>query len=320
MDPVIKIIHQLSQNYIFERVLKTETDLKAWLANGYYLINNPLKAFDKGKAKEFELVFQQTEHLYAALANDCNRFAQAAIESMWCVGQIDKLPKSTGWATVQMYYSAFFAVHAILRIFGRACTQLEDSHVRKVIQIASATNMGGDATKIESGFYISIINGSKIEYKKLQDSHADTWWSFSNLLTWILNELPNTTGLGEHKVKAAELISDIKSAISKSGASKGNWPSQIRNKINYQHSHGVWYPYKSALHVHEQILRNAEWLKNPESFDLNVRTNDVQFLFNLTNSILSLMYQLLKYGYERAGKVSDPLTNGAFRLLNQIQT
>lgn len=319
MTPEIKIIHQLSKNAIFEVSSKAETDLKAWIANGQYLMEKSLISNSQGRANEFKLRFQGTDSLYTSLANDCNRFSLAAIESMWCIGKVEKLPKSTAWAAVQMYYSAFFAVHSILRLFGRACTQLDSRHVEVVYQVADATNMTGGSSCVESGFYISVIENECVEYKKLKDSHADTWLSFSNLLTWIINNIGNTTGLGKHKSDALDLISNLKLAMSKSGAAKGNWPSQVRNRINYQHSHGAWYPYKNALHDHEAILRNSEWLKDPRAFDLNPNNSEVQSLFNVSNSILSLMYQLMKYGYERAGKVSLPLTNGTFRLLNQIQ-
>lgn len=319
MTPEIKIIHQLSQNEIFEVSSKTETDLKAWLANGQYLMEKPLSPCSKNRASIFKLRVQNTEPLHAALANDCNRFSQAAIESMWCIGKVDKLPRSTAWAAVQMYYSAFFAAHAILRLFGRACTQLESSHVGAVYKIADVTSMAGGTTCIESGFYISIIEKNCIEYRKLKDSHADTWQSFSNLLTWIINNIKNTTGLGKYKSDAIDLVSSLKSAMSQSGATKGNWPSRVRNKVNYQHSHGAWYPYKNALHDHESILRNSEWLKEPRAFDLNSNNGEIQSLFNVSNSILSLMYQLIKYGHNRAGGISPSLTNGTFRLLNQIQ-
>lgn len=319
MTPEIKLIHQLSNNAIFEVSSKAETDLKAWIANGQYLMDQALVPNAQGRANEFKLRFQDADKLNIALANDCNRFSQAAIESMWCIGKVEKLPKSTAWATVQMYYAAFFAVHALLRIFGRACTQLDNSHVEAVYQVASATNMAGGSSCIESGFYISVIENNGVEYRKLKDSHADTWLSFSNLLTWIVNNIENTTGLGKHKSDAIDLVSNLKRAMSQSGAAKGNWPSQVRNRVNYQHSHGTWYPYKNALHDHEAILRNSEWLKQPQAFELNPNSGDIQSLFNISNSILSLMYQLMKYGYDRAGKISLPLTNGTFRLLNQIR-
>ncbi|WP_019935953.1 hypothetical protein [Oceanimonas smirnovii] len=319
MTPEIKLIHQLSHNAIFEVSSKAETDLKAWVANGQYLMDQALVPNAQGRASEFKLRFQDADKINIALANDCNRFSQAAIESMWCIGKVEKLPKSTAWATVQMYYSAFFAVHALLRIFGRACTQLDSSHVEAVYQVASATNMDSGTSCIENGFYISVIKNNGIEYKKLKDSHADTWLSFSNLLTWIINNIESTTGLGKHKSDAIDLVSNLKQAMSQSGAAKGNWPSQVRNRVNYQHSHGVWYPYKNALHDHEAILRNSEWLKQPQTFDLNPNTGEIQSLFNISNSILSLMYQLMKYGYDRAGKISLPLANGTFRLINQIR-
>ena len=318
MTPDIRIIHQLAINKIFEISVKTESDLKAWLANGQYLLSRPLQPNTQNRASEFELRFQYPNMLYASLANDCNRFSQAAIESMWSVKKIKKLPKSTGWAAVQMYYSAFFAAHAILRIFGRACSQLENSHVQKVYQIAVATQNDGGVSCIENGFYLSYITNGIFSYNKLKDSHADTWSSFYNLLTWIIDNITNTTGLGVHKSDAISLISELKSAISRSSSTRGNWLSFIRNKVNYQHSYGVWYPYKGALHNHNAVIRNAEWLKEPKTFDLSATNSEILSLFNVSNAVLSLMYQLMKYGYERAGNISIPLRNGTFRLVNQI--
>lgn len=319
MTPEINIIHQLSENKIFEVISHTESDLKAWLANGNYLISQPLIQSVKKRATAFDLVFQHPDDLYASLANDCNRFCQAAIESMWSMNKVNKLPKSTGWASVQMYYSAFFAAHAILRIFGRSCTQFDAVHVDKVYDIAKATSMHGGVGCIEQGFYSSIVINSEIKFRKQKDSHADTWACFSELLTWLIDNIKNqTTGLGKNKDAAFTMISNLKSAIHRSGASKGNWLSQVRNRINYQHSHGVWYPYKGALHNQNMVLRNSEWIKNPNSFDLSLSNNEISSLHNISNCILSLMYYLIKHGYDRAGKKSLPLTNGAFRLINQI--
>lgn len=319
MTPEVKIIHQLSLNGIFEVSLSSESDLKAWVANGHYLVSKNLLPSTGDRANEFELRFQKTETLYVSFANDCNRFAQAAIESMWSVRKIDNLPKSTGWATVQLYYSAFFAAHAILRIYGRACVQLEKNHVDKVLEVASLSGYDSQVNSIENGFYFASVVGNEIEFKKLKESHADTWASFSKLLIWLIDNISNTTGLGKHKSDALTLISNIKTALHISNASKGNWLSKVRNKVHYQQTHGVWYPYKGALHDPEMILRNAEWLKNPTSFNLETTNNDISVLYNLSNSILSVMYHLMKYGYERSGKVSLQFSKGTFRLMNQIQ-
>ena len=321
MLPEVRLIHQLTQNQIFEVTTRTEADLKAWLASGQYLMEQPLtsNADNKRRAAEFKIRVQRQGFLFSALANDCNRFSQAAIETMWCIGKVEKLPKSTSWASIQMYYSAFFAAHAILRMFGRACTQLDKNHVDVVYQVAQVTQMHGNVTGIENGFYNSMMENGCVTYKKLKESHADTWFSFSNLLTWIIEQIPNTSGLGKHKYSAIDLVSSLKSSLAKSGAAKSNWPSMVRNKINYQHSHGVWYPYKGAVHDADAVLKNSEWSKFPDSFDIKARKNDVQTLFNISNLILSFMYNLMRYGHERAGKISSPLENGTFRLVRQIR-
>jgi len=318
MNPEIGILHQLSVNRIYTVTTPTQTDLKAWLANGQYLLAQPLSSNSNSRATDFKLRVNYIDYYYASLANDCNRFSQAAIETMWSVGEVPRLPKSAGWATIKMYYSAFFAAHAILRLYGRSCTQLSAEHVEKVHEIATATNYAGNATNIESGFYSSSFSTNEVGFRKIKDSHADTWASFYDLLSWIIQEIGSTTGRGIHKADAMTLLENIKSGITQSGATRGNWMSQIRNKINYQHSNGVWHPYVGVLHDNVMMSKNSEWLKGPTRFEIRQGQSEVSAMFNVSNTILSLMYQLIKFGYERSGKKSVSLKNGTFRLLNQI--
>ncbi len=319
MLPEIGILHQLAANNVFEVTNPTQGDLKAWLANGQYLLASPLASNTSSRATDFKLFFQRSDFYYASMANECNRFSQAAIETMWSIGEVSRLPKSAGWSTIKMYYSAFFAAHSLLRIYGKACSQLSAQHVAKVYEIAAATSYAGNVTSIDSGFYLSSVDNGEVTYRKLKDSHADTWSSFFDLLAWIIQEIDGTTGRGVHKADAMTLVSNIKLAISRSGASRGNWMSQMRNKINYQHTSGVWYPYVGAIHENRMISKNAGWLQAPTTFDLRENQGDVSAMYNISNAILSLMYQLVKYGFERSGKASTPLKNGTFRLLHQIQ-
>ncbi len=314
MTSEIKIIYQLCQKEVFEVSDQTESDLKSWLENGYYLLRTPLVSSSGGKANKFMLQVNQWNSLFLALANDCNRFSQAAIESMLLIRKDEKLPKSAGWAA--------YAAHAILRLFGRGCTQLEQPHLDKVYQIAVTTSQDNGVTSIEKGFYLSTIDkaDSCVEYKKLRDSHAGTWFSFYSLLKWLCDNIPGkTTGIETHKSDAVTLVSNIQSAITKNGYVRGNWPSQVRNKIHYQHSHGVWFPYKAAIHDQDSIMRNTQWLNAPSSFNLIPANDDIFLLHNVSNSILSMMFHLMKYGFERTDKTSITLRHGIFRLINQIQ-
>lgn len=320
MSEAVRIVYQLCQKSVFDTRLRTQADLKAWVADRDYSIAASFSGNSQNRADEFSLSIRTSERYYASLANDCNRFALAAIESIRSIGEVQGLPQSVGWTVVKAYYAAFYAAHALLRMYGRACTQYDSSHVQKVYELANVTMMDGGVQSIEQGFYRSETVGSAVHFRKLKDSHADSWASFGLLLKWLTDNLPSqTTGLALHKSRALSLLSDLKQVLSHSGSSRSNWLSTVRNTVHYGHSHGVWYPYRAALHRPAFVNRNAEWLALPESYQLNVLDDDVSLMVKASNGILSLMYHLLKYGYERAGKTSVPFSNGVFRLLNQIQ-
>ncbi|MCR9190468.1 MAG: hypothetical protein NXH96_16985 [Alteromonadaceae bacterium] len=319
MTPELRILIQLTDKNVFESSRKTEGDLKAWLAKQEYLLDESLLEGNANKANAFNLRFSDKTGLYSALANDCNRFAQAAIESMWLLEQAKSLPKNTAWATVQMYYSAFFAAHSLLRMFGRACTQLEPEHVKKVYKVAEITQSEGVFSKIESGFYFSEIDINVIRFSKIKESHGDTWKSLRDLFDWIIENISTTQGIRNHKESTSDLISKIKNAISRGGATRGNWPSMVRNKVNYQQSHGTWFPYRGALHNREKFFNKSTWLTTPEKFDFSVTNDEISELRMTCNCILSLMYHLLRVGHERSQEASSIMDNGTFRLLRQIK-
>lgn len=325
MASEIEIIYQLTHKDVFESTSHSESDLKAWLANRYYLLDSPLTSFanNGNKATEFNLQVNNANYLLIALSNDCNRFGQASIESITNLIPNEKLPKSASWSIIKMYYASFFAIHSILRIFGRSCSQLDNEHVKAVLELAQVTNMANGITSIENGFYFSKYDpiSQKISFSKLKESHADTWQCFGNLVTELINDIPNkTTGLSSNKSKALDLLIKIKNFIYKSGANKGNWPSTIRNSINYTHSYGVWFPYTNQNFKPELINRNTEWLKEPQTFDSQINLNEIEVFFNATNCIVSFLFHLISYGYEKGDKKSTVLKNGLFRLINLLST
>lgn len=326
MSPEVKIIHQLCHNEIFEMASGSWADMKAWIASSNYLMARQLsKTSIKGRkavTNKFELKVNDVDSFYVSMANDCNRFAQAAAESMWSIHRNEALPRSAGWTTVKMYYASFYAAHAILRLYGQSCSQYEREHIEKVFEVALATSMDNNVSCIEQGFYLSSIdkNTKKVTYSKLKDSHADTWHAFSCLLDKLMNDIgPNTIGLGVNKNKAFTMLSNLKKALVRPNAIRGNWPSQIRNKIHYQHTHGAWFPYTGASHNPDDINRNSRWMQSPEIYDLTNKPADViGNLSNISNFMVSLMHHLLTYGNSRTGNKSIIFRNGYTKLVNQI--
>lgn len=229
MSPEIRILYQLCHSEIFESTIATESDLKAWVANGRYLVKDKLSLKSSTARNlvscKFNLLVRDTDFLYASLANDCNRFAQSSIESVSVIKQDATLPKNISWPLIQMYYASFFAIHAILRLFGKACSQFESDHMEAVLDIAMATNQHICATNIENGFYFTsfLKNKQELSFSKLKDSHADTWASFSDLLANLIQIIPDSTnGLSTHKNKTMDLLIKLKDLISKSGSQRGN--------------------------------------------------------------------------------------------------
>jgi hypothetical protein len=105
----------------------------------------------------------------------------AAIESVSGIKPEQCLGKSGAWGIIRAYYSSFFAAHAIMRMFGVSCTQLESTHVNHIYNYAKAVGLHGTLNKIESGFYEIKIDKAfdHIEFNKFSDPHADTWGTFT---------------------------------------------------------------------------------------------------------------------------------------------
>src|SRR5579862_5681975 len=72
----------------------------------------------------FQLNTVEPEPLLRGYAADINRLGSAAFETLDSIIRLASLPKSLAWLTIKTYYAAFFAAHALLRIFGIGCCSL----------------------------------------------------------------------------------------------------------------------------------------------------------------------------------------------------
>jgi hypothetical protein len=102
MSDEARVLSQLAHLEIFKKQVETFIDLKGWVANQQYLIDPAMTS------KSFVLRAHDSNGLKAALANDCNRMAMAAIESISGFQPEKIFPKSSGWATIRAYYASFF--------------------------------------------------------------------------------------------------------------------------------------------------------------------------------------------------------------------
>nr|WP_158382215.1 hypothetical protein [Comamonas testosteroni] len=316
MTAVVRVILNEAIISIFESSALGAIDLKAWIASQNYFINSDISQ------DNFSLHSSASDEVRRALSNDFNRMACAAFESAAGIGKDNALPQSLAWASIRSYYSAFFAAHAIMRIYGWSCTQLETAHTRKIFESANIFGKTGGLTSLGDGLFFLKTDKmcNQVKFLRLKESHKDTWATFLLLLQFIENSIPGSMALSQHKIEAAKIISEIKSIITKNNSLKGNRLSVMRNSINYKLSHGVWFPYSSRA-VKNNFLNDIskKWLNNGVE-SLNDSDEEVESFFIASMKILSLLKELLGVSTDIVPSVDKIFTNGVLKLLNSVQS
>lgn len=317
MSSISKVLVQQARLDIFSCNRTTEIDIKGWIANQNYFIDTDLVQND------FFIRASDKEYLKAALANDCNRMASAAIESISGM-QVDGVLKRSGaWGVIRAYYAAFFSVHSIMRMFGISCSQLEQVHVGKIYESARAVGKTGSVTRLDRGFYAIKIDEdfSSVSFQKYKNSHKDTWGEFLTLIEQLIGDSPNVTAMGKYKVEAVDILISVKRGITRSRCTeKGNWLSEMRNSINYKHSHGVWFPYERKPVAPSYIQKiGSDWMKPVDAHNLGLSSGDIEAFFEVTLLLNCLFRELLVSCMDKSSNESQIFTNGSLRLLKTIQ-
>ena len=317
MSSIAKVLVQQTHLDIFTCNRPTEVDLKGWIANQNYFVDSELIS------NGYSIRASDKDYLKSALANDCNRMAAATIESISGIQLDNNLNKSGAWGVIRAYYAAFFAIHSIMRMFGISCSQLEQAHVDKIFESANAVGKTGNVTRLEKGFYAIKVDSSfsSVTFHKHKDSHKDTWGEFLKLIEKLISDSANATAISKYRIEATDILMAVKHGVTRSRCGdKGNWLSVIRNSVNYQHSHGLWFPYERRLIAPSYINTLGEdWMKPMNTLDLSLKGGDIESFFEVTLLINSLFRELLISCTEKAGNGNRIFTNGALRLLNTIQ-
>jgi uncharacterized protein (UPF0332 family) len=317
MSAITRLLPQLAYLEIFGDLKRTNIDLKGWIANQDYLIDENLSS------NGFTLRPRSKAYLKTALANDCNRMAIAAFETVCGIQSDPFLQKSGAWGVIRAYYSAFFAAHALLRMHGISCSQLDKEHVNKIFDVAQVLEKQGDVSSIEKGFYEIKINKdfTEVSFKKYKDSHKDTWACFLSLLNRLIIDVENTTGLAEQKMEARDILVNLRKGITRSRCTEsGNWLSQIRNSVNYQHTFGVWYPYEGKAMFPKIAPKITEyWRSDPGLIEIDSKGRDIETFFSISLLVVSLFRESFLACSDKSDTKNSVFSNGALKLLNSIK-
>ena len=215
------------------------------------------------------LTVQEIEPIALAFAADCTRMVSAALESAVDVEPSTRLPRSKAWLVIRTYYAAFFAAHGILRMLGISLTKLEAPHAKAVSDIADLYQ-NANGTTLTKGLYVCRCDAaaktlSLTKADTSDGSHVAMWRLFYQTLSAIEQSLLAGNAPSGPALQVAAKITEACSALSYGSAgSKGSWLSEVRNRINYRHDFGVWYPYADRPEYYDRLHDSfGKWRTDP---------------------------------------------------------
>lgn len=266
---------------------KSMVEFKGWLAKGDY------RVVDISNSSGLTLHVPNRSSLVESFSYDVARFVWAASESARGLGVDADFPKATAWAAIRLYYSAFFAAHAILRYFGVSCSQIDHDQSLKVNDFASS--IYGIGNRMQSGFYSAkfISASSDVVMAKYSDSHKDTWKCFKEVLGDVCRLVMSGDGITAEKLTISQLIEDLSRAISVEGASAGNWLSQYRNAVNYRQAYDAWYPYKKTSVDFGSISKYTDGWRGGLNYSSALGESDKRIRFFGVCSVILMIMRIL---------------------------
>lgn len=242
------------------------------------------KIAEANGSTEIELQVLDEEPLFNLLAGEANRFALASLITHQRSLQVQS--RNAAWQAVEHYYSAYYAVHYLLRITGVALTNLDD----QAVQLVKDGQLGQpSATVVPSGLYIlrydvvgKIITLTK-KKKSSGGSHVDAWRLWLSLVDRL--SANSAADISEYGKESIELAAHKKFLV----ISQGKYsPSELRAEISYKFKGGVWVfekdNSKSVNRVQASITSKASTTLG-QSLDTDSLISNNKFIVGLARAI-----------------------------------
>lgn len=266
-----------------------EGGLKSWITKGSFYIQ-------QNQSGEIILNDILISEYASGLAYDFKRFALASLESRVGFHANYISSKAIGWPLLRMYYSAFFAAHAIMRETDQAVIRLDSPQAKYLTEIGQTYI--DPSFKVESGNYHvrrkqDTSKTLDVWLVKIQDSrgaHDAFWRIFYKFLAELADEVSLKREPKDLLVVAQ--INEIQRVLSSNGFSNGTWLSSVRNEINYQHMYGVWFPYGNNKKIASYIGRLSGFNNINIRLDYDARREPLEAFCSGCSFISALNYEV----------------------------
>lgn len=220
--------------------------LSKWLSTNAYTITVPPLS-----PSEF-ILDDPTNSIPSVINGEVRRFSSAVFESIRSsFRKKDINDTSYAWNLIALYYASFYSAHALLRLTGVFCSQVNDtSHLIRDFQ-----SFTGYTGVIEKGFYLIKFDHKqkKAFFKKASlsnayGSHQFLWHTFRSEFKNIYSNKNLSTQSHELARKEwDEFASKIQ------GQGNSQWLPNFRNEINYRLPSEIWYPFSLKIKIYSEI-------------------------------------------------------------------
>lgn len=293
------------------------TSFKAWLTEGEYVY--------QGLNANKELVFVPIDFdvLLKSVAYDINRMSMAAVESVHGIQNPNDLTRSTAWGLIRSYYSAFYACHAICRIFSVLIPKIDSPQSSKLNKIINSSGWLGDAIYVTDDLYkvtIDSINKTFILSKLATKGHHEgAWKEFGLLLSGLETRILSNVSIGTiaDRQDASMLLNQLRNILQSDRCTQSyNWLSQIRNNLNYRHEYGAWYPHEKSSKFRSSFHTNSAcWKKDPSEIASHQEDHPILKFSKGCTLILSILHTLIIEMEKRNSDENSFLKYGVYRLI-----
>lgn len=279
----------------------TKGGFKSWIFDGTY---------SPAITEEGDLFLERVpvEQFSNAMSLDFERFSLSSLET-YCVALSEQHEfGSASWPLLKLYYSSFFAAHAILRGRGAGVVNLEKSHADHLTQIIQ---IYGDPDHVfKSGSYLittSIQGGIgrgelSVKLKRAPEKkgvHEAFWLMFSDYLVEQA-EVAIVAGLPDSKEFLLSSMA-LRAALLEGGGGS-SWMSSIRNRINYQHDFETWLPFRKGSEASIVSKFSRELPVNNHNLEISKRKSPILAFANISCHVANINFELGNYVADRSSK------------------
>lgn len=254
---------------------------------------------------------------------DLSRLSCASFESVVSAEAGLRGTHPVSWCLIKLYYSAFYAGHAILRLVGRGCSYFEKSQVDKIRQVATAYGVSLPFSA-RKGMHSARVHGCVLDITPLgsgaQGVHEVMWAQLGVTLRDVASAV---SGSGLATIDSQTVIAELRgleTALSMGGA-QWLYLTKYRNEVQYRHGRQSWFPASMRRRERDRMAKKIGlWMTDPLQVRVSQPLAEPDAFVNACSFLVGILRTLLLEMRRRSPTTPMFLDRDVLRLLRSCRT